>query len=773
MVIPMPRFHMATRCLAAVSLPAIVSALSVPALAEEAQPAESATNLAPGNPNLAAWSLIKLTATEVDSANGGSGASVAVIDGKADCRNSALAGRCSSFGFTGGSYNTYSAHATHVAGIVAASRNGIAPSARVLNYGVFADNGYIATGTGLSDVWKAAFNNGARVASMSFNCAWMALCLNSFELMTMADQAMPMVYVKAAGNNGANLATETAYVSSTMASQVMNRLIVVGSVNGQGAISSFSNRPGSGCLKVIGSVSCQASLQWKYHFLVAPGEGIYSALPNGQMGYMSGTSMATPVVAGAVALLQSRWPALKNSPETVARILFASATDLGAPGVDDVYGYGLLNVAQAFRANGTVNLVSPSGTTTTVNARTMTVYKSFVGLSSVLANVTVYDQFGRDFKLAETGALAVRQRLMMIRRNLGARLTGVNDQEWANRFFAEQQSNRGFAYYGSSADQTGGGSATDRTLRAGVDMPFQGGVAQVRLTGAGSVQADFAADDALRPLSRFASSNLASGALISSLNLRLSGRSRFMAYSLVSSGTVEPRLSSDVRDLLLTEHGFASRATLASGRDREDPSTRLGAGIGWWTRPDDRTIVGVNASAIVQRHGYLDLASDLELFERPTQLFNLGAAVTRMAGSWEWRLSGELTHARSAEASESAMRFTPANLVAAELGLGKRGVFALGRGRADQLSLALVVPPRAISGALALNYLSPTADGLDRRANRLLVPLARLGAEPVRIEAAYSLLSNRGWSFSLAGGANLQQSVAGAGEVMARFRLAM
>ena len=89
------------------------------------------------------------------------------------------------------------------------------------------------------------------------------------------------------------------------------------------------------------------------------------------------------------------------------------------------------------------------------------------------------------------------------------------------------------------------------------------------------------------------------------------------------------------------------------------------------------------------------------------------------------------------------------------------------------MSLALVVPPRAISGALALNYLSPTADGLDRRANRLSVPLARLGAEPVRIEAAYSLLSNRGWSFSLAGGANLQQSVAGAGEVMARFRLAM
>lgn len=769
----MSRVHMAKRFLAAVSLPAIAIALPAAVCAQEAPPQVSATNLAPTNPNLTEWSLIKLALGDVDSANGGAGATVAVIDGKADCRNSAIAGHCQSFGFAGGSYNSYSAHATHVAGIVAGSTSGIAPSARVLNYGVFADNGYIATGTGLSDVWKAAFNNGARVSSMSFNCAGMALCFNSFELMTMADPNMPMVYVKAAGNSGTNLATETVFVPTSMANQVMNRLIVVGSVNSQGAISAYSNRPGSGCIKMIGTSGCQASLQWKYHFLVAPGEGIYSTLPNGQMGYMSGTSMATPVVAGAVALLQARWPALKNSPETVAKILFASATDLGAPGVDDVYGYGLLNVAAAFRANGSVNLVSPSGTVTTLNTRTITTFKSFVGLSSVLADVTVYDQFGRDFKLAETGALAVRQRLAMARRNLGARLIGGSEQDWASRFFAEDQPNRGFAYYGSSADQIGGGVTAERTLRAGVDMPFKGGVAQVRLTGAGSTQTDFAADDALRPLSRFASSNMVQGSLVSSLNLRLSDRSRLMAYSMVSTGPVEPRMSSDVRDLLLTEHGFASRATLASSRDREDPSRKVGAGVGWWTRPDSRTVFGVNASAIVQRHGYLDLASDLQAFDRPTTLYNLGAAVSRMTGSWELRMSGELTHARMALGQDDAMRFTPANLVSAEVGLAKHGLLASGTERSDHLSFAFVVPPRAVSGALALNYMAPTADGLDRQVTSQSVPLSRLGAEPARIEAAYSLLSNRGWSVSLAGGANLQRSVNGAGEVMARFRLTL
>ena len=744
------------------------------AAAQAAEPTASATNLAAGSPNLTEWSLIRLTPAEVDAANAGAGASVAVIDGKADCRNPGLSGHCSSLGFAGATYSAYSAHGTHVAGIVAGGTTGIAPSARILNYGVFSDRGYIATGTGLSDVWKSAYNNGARVSTMSFNCAGMALCFNSFELMTMADPAMPMVYVKSAGNNAVNLATETAYVTPTMASQVMNRLIVVGSVNSKGGISVYSNRPGSGCLKPLGSVTCQAGLQWKYHFLVAPGEAIYSSLPNGQMGYMSGTSMAAPVVAGAVALLQSRWPALKNSPETVARILFASATDLGAPGVDEVFGYGLLNAAQAFRANGSVNLVSPSGTVTTLNARTITTYKSFVGLSSALAGVTVFDQFGRDFALAETGALAMRQRVASVRRNLGARLLGSSAQEWALRFFADAQPSRGFAYYGSSADQVGGGTAFERTLRAGVDMPFKGGVAQLRLTGAGSAQTDFAADDALRPLAHFASSNLVQGALVSNINLRLSDTSRLMAYSLVSTGPIEPRISGDVRDLLITERGFTSRASLTSSRDREDPSGKVGAGLGWWTMPDRNLVVGINASAIIQRHGYLDLASNLDAFDRPTTLYNLGTSVTRLAGNWEFRGSAEWTHARMAIGTDTALRFTPANYVSAEMGMSRHGLLAGAMGeRTDHFSLALVLPPRAVSGALALNYLTPGADGVSRIATSAAVPLSRLGAEPVRLEAAYALVSSRGWSVSLAGGANLQPSTAGAGEVMARFRLTL
>ena len=245
------------------ALPRFVAVAVLPGAvaAQEAEPTSSAANLTAANPNLGEWSLVRLTAVDVQSAAGGAGATVAVIDGKADCRNPGFGGRCTSYGLAGATYRSPNPHATHVAGIVGGSVNGIAPSTRILNYAVFADNGYVATGTGLSDAWKSAFNNGARVATMSVNCAGMALCFNSFELMSMADPAMPMVYVKAAGNSGVNLATETGFVSGGMATQLMNRLIVLGSVNGKGVINAFSNRPGSGCLKPIGTSGCQASLQ--------------------------------------------------------------------------------------------------------------------------------------------------------------------------------------------------------------------------------------------------------------------------------------------------------------------------------------------------------------------------------------------------------------------------------------------------------------------------------------------------------------------------------
>ncbi|WWW35431.1 S8 family serine peptidase [Stenotrophomonas rhizophila] len=65
---------------------------------------------------------------------------------------------------------------------------------------------------------------------------------------------------------------------------------------------------------------------------------------------LSGTSMAAPHVTGALGLLFERFPYLDNAQ--VRDVLLTTATDLGAKGVDDVYGWGLMNPAKAIEGYG-------------------------------------------------------------------------------------------------------------------------------------------------------------------------------------------------------------------------------------------------------------------------------------------------------------------------------------------------------------------------------------------------------------------------------------
>ncbi|HZD97623.1 MAG TPA: S8 family serine peptidase, partial [Micromonosporaceae bacterium] len=73
----------------------------------------------------------------------------------------------------------------------------------------------------------------------------------------------------------------------------------------------------------------------------------------------------TAIIAGAAALIRSRFPKL-SATEVVHR-LTATATDKGAPGRDDEYGYGLINIVAALAANvpTAAASASPSAPTTT------------------------------------------------------------------------------------------------------------------------------------------------------------------------------------------------------------------------------------------------------------------------------------------------------------------------------------------------------------------------------------------------------------------------
>jgi subtilase family serine protease len=116
-------------------------------------------------------------------------------------------------------------------------------------------------------------------------------------------------------------------------------------------IASFSSRGPSPC---DGAIKPDLS---------APGASVRSALPNNSYGTLSGTSMATPHVTGAVAVLRSINDAL--SVEQLGAILSASATDLGNPGADNRFGAGRLDLrvaAEMARRGLDLPLVRPSAT---------------------------------------------------------------------------------------------------------------------------------------------------------------------------------------------------------------------------------------------------------------------------------------------------------------------------------------------------------------------------------------------------------------------------
>lgn len=79
--------------------------------------------------------------------------------------------------------------------------------------------------------------------------------------------------------------------------------------------------------------------------VAAPGVNIASTFPGEQYAALSGTSMASPHVAGLAGLIRSVNPKLTN--EEVANMIKETATDLGTIGKDPYYGYGEINIAKA------------------------------------------------------------------------------------------------------------------------------------------------------------------------------------------------------------------------------------------------------------------------------------------------------------------------------------------------------------------------------------------------------------------------------------------
>jgi subtilisin family serine protease len=83
----------------------------------------------------------------------------------------------------------------------------------------------------------------------------------------------------------------------------------------------------------------------KHISVSAPGSEILSTVPGGKYDTFSGTSMATPHVAGLAALVKSQFPQLDAAG--IRAKIEQSADDHGTPGFDKLFGHGRINARKA------------------------------------------------------------------------------------------------------------------------------------------------------------------------------------------------------------------------------------------------------------------------------------------------------------------------------------------------------------------------------------------------------------------------------------------
>ena len=285
-----------------------------------------------------------------------------------------------------GAWRPVDEHGTHVAGTIAAAKNGVgmigvAPGVKVSSIRVAEPGSKLFFPENTVCAFMFAADKGVSVTNNSYYTdPWLFNCPTDKDQDAIAEavrravaysDSKGVVNVAAAGNEDYDLANKTDDNTSPDDSTVADRpitndcislptelpnVVVVASVDPTSLKSPFSNY---GENKIS---------------LAAPGQAVYSTVPGGGYKLLDGTSMASPHVAGVAALIRSVDP--KLTPAQVRVKLAQEANDLACPtsgagectgsaGNNSFYGEGLVDAAEAVGAaaaqpQGAISVTQPS-----------------------------------------------------------------------------------------------------------------------------------------------------------------------------------------------------------------------------------------------------------------------------------------------------------------------------------------------------------------------------------------------------------------------------
>lgn len=283
------------------------------------------------------WGVKKIGAENLHNLGiKGAGIKVAIIDSGVDYTHPEIAAH-----YRGGADFTVApfgnnpidtwGHGTNVAGVVASSLNdsngvGVAPEVEI--YALKAGDGGTVYASAAAYAMDWAITNGMNITNSSFGSknpavkAWL-------ETVYQRAKDAGILNIAGAGNTGTcsgNIDTEPFYPGS------FSSVIAVGAVSENNERACFS--------RVSNDVD-----------ISAPGTNIYSTNLNNGYGTFDGTSIATPHVVGAAALLWNLVPDMNHNGrknDDVESLLLGTASDVGPAGKDPLYGEGILNVLKAY-----------------------------------------------------------------------------------------------------------------------------------------------------------------------------------------------------------------------------------------------------------------------------------------------------------------------------------------------------------------------------------------------------------------------------------------
>lgn len=270
-------------------------------------------------------------------------------------------------------------HGKNVASVAAA----VAPGAKIAEYKITNESyeflsyrqiGDIIRNVNDANIFNASWSAPMRASDIRSRAQLERLTDTEFISQISAAAQNDAIFVWAAGNDGAAQSSALSAIPRVVPEVQGHFINVVAWDSNTGELAKYSN-------------ACGVTMEY---CITAPGTGIAT-----ETSVATGTSFAAPIVSAAVAHLRQAFPYMSASEVTA--LLFETARDLGAPGVDAVYGHGMLDMERATRPVGAA--LVPMGNEMMAPLQPARVSSQIAhNIKSADIKFAYFDKYGRPFE---------------------------------------------------------------------------------------------------------------------------------------------------------------------------------------------------------------------------------------------------------------------------------------------------------------------------------------------------------------------------------------